>query len=360
MGKTSARAAAGREAIRTCPRHPQHPHHPPACMTPPSRPQHVDKTHRGLPSTLLARAAADRILCFRASSANKSLHSVSDTECVCACACVFGSAYNCRAAVRHKRVRRKQRQREADRTHANYSYHHTQTHTRSPRNGCSQPQNNEKQNKKPKRGTTSAHTLIAPVKQNTHTGREKERSPTQCNKNKTETVTVLRPCSQAGRQRCVSCKREHQRACMGVHAYIQWAHYVCASWDEVRARVHARGHTQRVGERQVCVRAVHGALSLTLTRPPPQPQPHTQQQGEAKEGRWYGTPRCCCHCRQVSPCHLLWRLWLALFLSDWLLYFHFFFFFSCPCTISCWIIFRGAVFSALVSFITGEITVCRG
>ncbi|RNC32443.1 protein kinase, partial [Trypanosoma cruzi] len=43
-----------------------------------------------------------------------------------------------------------------------------------------------------------------------------------------KTVTVLRPCSQAGRQRCVSCKREHQRACMGVHAYIQWAHYcVC-------------------------------------------------------------------------------------------------------------------------------------
>ncbi|KAF5216477.1 hypothetical protein ECC02_010744 [Trypanosoma cruzi] len=219
--------------------------------------------------------------------------------CVCACACVFGSAYNCRAAVRHKRVRRKQRQREADRTHANYSYHHTQTHTRSPRNGCSQPQNNEKQNKKPKRGTTSAHTLIAPAKQNTHTGRERERSPTQCNKNKTETVTVLRPCSQAGRQRCVSCKREHQRACMGVHAYIQWAHYVCASWDEVRARVHARGHTQRVSERRVCVRAVHGSLSLTLTRPPQQKQqPHTQQKEEAKEGRWCGRSRCCCHCHR--------------------------------------------------------------
>ncbi|ESS61067.1 hypothetical protein TCDM_11358 [Trypanosoma cruzi Dm28c] len=69
------------------------------------------------------------------------------------------------------------------------------------------------------------HTLIAPVKQNTHTQGEREGSPTQCNKNKTETVTVLRPCSQAGRQRCVSCKREHQRACMGVHAYIKWAHY---------------------------------------------------------------------------------------------------------------------------------------
>ncbi|KAF5216537.1 nucleolar RNA helicase II [Trypanosoma cruzi] len=35
--------------------------------------------------------------------------------------------------------------------------------------------------------------------------------------------------------------------------YIQWAHYVCASWGEVRARVHARGHTQRVSERtSVC------------------------------------------------------------------------------------------------------------
>ncbi|KAF5216135.1 hypothetical protein ECC02_011125 [Trypanosoma cruzi] len=42
--------------------------------------------------------------------------------------------------------------------------------------------------------------------------------------------------------------------------YIQWAHYVCASWDEVRARVHAREHTQRLSERRVCVRAVHGSL----------------------------------------------------------------------------------------------------
>ncbi|KAF5219110.1 hypothetical protein ECC02_007965 [Trypanosoma cruzi] len=162
--------------------------------------------------------------------------------------------------------------------------------------------------KKPKRGTTSAHTLIAPVKQNTHTGRERERLPTQCNGNKTETVTVLRPCIQAGRQQCVWCKREHQRACMGVHSYIQWAHYVCASWDGVRARVHARGHTQRVREGRVCVRAVHGSLSLTLTRPPPQQQPHTQQkEEEAKEGRWCERPRCCRHCFVRSSCQLCWR-----------------------------------------------------
>ncbi|ESS55363.1 hypothetical protein TCDM_13172 [Trypanosoma cruzi Dm28c] len=72
------------------------------------------------------------------------------------------------------------------------------------------------------------HTLIAPVKQHTHTEGEGEGRPLDAIKTKTETVTVLRPCSQARRQRCVSCKREHQRACMGVHAYIQWAHYcVC-------------------------------------------------------------------------------------------------------------------------------------
>ncbi|KAF5216997.1 hypothetical protein ECC02_010180 [Trypanosoma cruzi] len=108
--------------------------------------------------------------------------------------------------------------------------------------------------------------------------------------------------------------------------YIQWAHYVCASWDEVRARVHARGHTQRVSEGRVCVRAVHGSLSLTLTRPPPQPQPQTQQQEEeAREGRWCGRPRCCRHCRQSSPLYFSW-LWLRLvFPSDWLLYFHFVF-----------------------------------
>ncbi|ESS55914.1 hypothetical protein TCDM_12590 [Trypanosoma cruzi Dm28c] len=75
---------------------------------------------------------------------------------------------------------------------------------------------------------------------------------------------------------------------------------VCASWGEVRARVHARGHTHREREGRVCVRAVHGSLSLTLTRPPPQQQPHTQQE-EAKEGRWCGRPQCCRHCRQSSP-----------------------------------------------------------
>ncbi|KAF5217048.1 hypothetical protein ECC02_010108 [Trypanosoma cruzi] len=140
-----------------------------------------------------------------------------------------------------------------------------------------------------------------------HTHRERrEREVAHSMQRKHKTVTVLRPCSQAGRQRCVWCKREHQRACMGVHAYIQWAHYVCASWGEVRARVHARGHTQRGREGRVCVRAVHGSLSLTLTQPPPQQQ-HTQQQEEAKEGRWCGTPRCCRHCCQALPYHLFWR-----------------------------------------------------
>ncbi|KAF5216046.1 nucleolar RNA helicase II [Trypanosoma cruzi] len=181
---------------------------------------------------------------------------------MCACACVFVSAYNCRAAVQHKRVRRKQRQREADSTHAIYSYHHTHA-----ARGMSALNHNTsktiKQEKKPKRGTTSAHTLIAPVKQNTHTHRERERvrgRPLNAMEKKTKTVTVLRPCSQAGRQRCVWCKREHQRACMGVHAYIQWAHYVCASWDEVRARVHARGHTQRERRTSVCA----GGARLSL------------------------------------------------------------------------------------------------
>ncbi|KAF5214678.1 hypothetical protein ECC02_012698 [Trypanosoma cruzi] len=99
--------------------------------------------------------------------------------------------------------------------------------------------------------------------------------------------------------------------------YIQWAHYVCASWGEVRARVHARGHTQRVSERRVCVRAVHGALSLTLTRPPPQQQPHTQQQQEeAKEGRWCGRPHCCCRCRL----YVLFELCQQLFYPFWILF----------------------------------------
>ncbi|KAF5213633.1 nucleolar RNA helicase II [Trypanosoma cruzi] len=49
---------------------------------------------------------------------------------------------------------------------------------------------------------------------------------------------------------------------MGVHAYIQWAHYVCASWGEVRARVHARGHTHTESERRTSVCAGGARLSL--------------------------------------------------------------------------------------------------
>ncbi|RNC41604.1 hypothetical protein TcCL_NonESM08824, partial [Trypanosoma cruzi] len=74
-------------------------------------------------------------------------------------------------------------------------------------------------------------------------------------------------------------------------------------------------HTQREG--RVCVRAVHGSLSLTLTRPSPQ-QPHTQQEEEeAKEGRWCGRPRCCRHCRHEKLRHLFW-LWRLLLLLGFL------------------------------------------
>ncbi|RNC33298.1 hypothetical protein TcCL_Unassigned04019 [Trypanosoma cruzi] len=83
-------------------------------------------------------------------------------------------------------------------------------------------------------------------------------------------------------------------------------------------------HTQREG--RVCVRAVHGSLSLTLTRPPPQ-QPHTQEEEEAKKGRWCGRPRCCCPCRQSSPLQFSWLRPSLVLPSDWHLYFHFVFLF---------------------------------
>ncbi|RNC43663.1 hypothetical protein TcCL_NonESM06690 [Trypanosoma cruzi] len=69
-----------------------------------------------------------------------------------------------------------------------------------------------------------------------------------------------------------------------------------------------QGDTHREREGRVCVRAVHGSLTLTLTRPPPQQQPHTQQEEEAKEGRWCARPRCCRHCFVCSSYQLCWRL----------------------------------------------------
>ncbi|KAF5219237.1 nucleolar RNA helicase II [Trypanosoma cruzi] len=46
--------------------------------------------------------------------------------------------------------------------------------------------------------------------------------------------------------------------------YIQWAHYVCASWDEVRARVHARGHTHTHRERERRTSVCAGGARLSL------------------------------------------------------------------------------------------------
>ncbi|KAF5219402.1 hypothetical protein ECC02_007641 [Trypanosoma cruzi] len=68
--------------------------------------------------------------------------------------------------------------------------------------------------KKPKRGTTSAHTLIAPVKQNTHTGRERERerSPIQCNGNRN---SYGAPPMQPGRTAAV--RVVQKRAPTGLH-----------------------------------------------------------------------------------------------------------------------------------------------
>ncbi|KAF5216580.1 hypothetical protein ECC02_010617 [Trypanosoma cruzi] len=179
-------------------------------------------------------------------------------------------------------------------------------------------QNNEKQNKKPKRGTTSAHTLIAPVKQNTHTGRERERGrPLNAIKTKQKQLRCSAHAARQDGSGACGAKESTNGPAWVCMQYIQWAHYVCASWDEVRARVHARGHTQRVSERRVCVRAVHGSLSLTLTRPPPQQQPHTQQEEEAKEGRWFRRPRCCRRCHQTPPYRLFW-LWRLLLLLGFL------------------------------------------
>ncbi|RNC52787.1 hypothetical protein TcCL_ESM09943, partial [Trypanosoma cruzi] len=98
---TSDGAAAGLKPIRNNPRHQNAT--PPMGSTPrKSRSQHGNKTIRGHPSSLLARAAAATIVYVRASSAITPPHSVRNIACASASA--FGSVYTCRAAVQHKRV----------------------------------------------------------------------------------------------------------------------------------------------------------------------------------------------------------------------------------------------------------------
>ncbi|KAF5217726.1 hypothetical protein ECC02_009359 [Trypanosoma cruzi] len=103
---------------------------------------------------------------------------------------------------------------------------------------------NLQNNKKPKRGTTSARTLIAPVKQNTQTERERGRPLNAMETKQKQLRCSAHAARQDGSGACGAKESTNGPAwvCM---QYIQWAHYVCASWDEVRARVHARGHTHR-------------------------------------------------------------------------------------------------------------------
>ncbi|ESS62812.1 hypothetical protein TCDM_09468 [Trypanosoma cruzi Dm28c] len=76
---------------------------------------------------------------------------------MCVCVCVFVSTYTCRAAVRHKRV---QRSNGRERQIAHTQINHIITHTHAAAEWVySTTKSKRKQNKKPKRGTTSAHTL---------------------------------------------------------------------------------------------------------------------------------------------------------------------------------------------------------
>ncbi|KAF5213904.1 hypothetical protein ECC02_013544 [Trypanosoma cruzi] len=152
--------------------------------------------------------------------------------------------------------------RERQIAHAQITHIITHKHTHAARGMGALNHKTMKNKTKSRSVGRPAHTLIAPVKQNTHTGRERERGrPLNAIKTKQK---QLRCSAHAARQDGSGACRAKESTngpawvCM---QYIQWAHYVCASWDEVRARVHARGHTQRVRERRVCVRAVHGSLT---------------------------------------------------------------------------------------------------
>ncbi|KAF5217405.1 hypothetical protein ECC02_009706 [Trypanosoma cruzi] len=201
------------------------------------------------------------------------------------------------------------RERQIEHTQITHIITHKHTHAGNKMGALNH--NTSKPRKKRKTKTEAwddqrTHSHCSRKAKHTHTGRERERGrPLNAIKTKQK---QLRCSAHAARQDGSGACRAKESTngpawvCM---QYIQWAHYVCASWGEVRARVHTRGHTQRVSEGRECVWAVHGSLSLTLTRPPPQPQPHTQQQEEeAKEGRWCGRPRCRRHCRQASSCYL--------------------------------------------------------
>ncbi|KAF5217731.1 hypothetical protein ECC02_009364 [Trypanosoma cruzi] len=123
---------------------------------------------------------------------------------------------------------------------------------------------NLQNNKKPKRGTTSAHTLIAPVKQNTQTERERGRPLNAMETKQKQLRCSAHAARQDGSGACRAKESTNGPAwvCM---QYIQWTHYVCASWDEVRTRVHARD-THREGVKDECVCGRCTALSPSLSR----------------------------------------------------------------------------------------------
>ncbi|ESS55932.1 hypothetical protein TCDM_12566 [Trypanosoma cruzi Dm28c] len=178
VGEQSARAAAGRQSIHTRPGHSQY--HSTNCT-----PATHQKTNLALPSSLFAGRAAAKFLCVHSFSEFRPLHSVSEKAymflCVCMCFCFRSSA-----PIVSKRLcgtkKKETAGRETEGIHTKYSYHHTHTHTHAAAEWVHSTTKSKRKTKQKAEAWDyqRTHTLITPVKQNTHTEGEREGSPTQC------------------------------------------------------------------------------------------------------------------------------------------------------------------------------------
>ncbi|EKG00248.1 protein kinase, putative [Trypanosoma cruzi] len=170
---------------------------------------------------------------------------------------VFASAYSFKAAVRHKKQERNGRKRNRRHTRKNT---HTHTHAAPGMGALNHNTSKTIKEKQEAWDDQRTHTLITPVKQNTHTGREREVAHSMQWKQKQK---QLRCSAHAARQdgsgACRAKESTNGPAWVCMHIYNGHI-IVCASWGEVRARVHARGHTHRELRTSVCA----GGARLSL------------------------------------------------------------------------------------------------
>ncbi|EKF99188.1 hypothetical protein TCSYLVIO_009901, partial [Trypanosoma cruzi] len=164
---------------------------------------------------------------------------------------VFASAYSFKAAVRHKKARKK-RQEEKQKAYTQNTHIITHTHTHAAPGMRALNHNTSKTIKEKQEAWDDQRTHSHCSRKAKHTHRERERGRPLNAIKKNQLRCSAHAARQDGSGACRAKESTNGPAWVCMHIYNGHI-IVCASWGEVRARVHARGHTHREREKDECV-----------------------------------------------------------------------------------------------------------